>query len=265
MIGDYIFDATLNGAFDSSDAATDMILSEILVRRRANHIAIGQKPAKSTGKRISPNVRGLAERDRFLADPFISEMLKLAWGLENAKILVAGPASQIGTTASYFDGDLTALPFPDAHFDIIVETGLCYLPREQVGFAAGELRRVAKRGVVLGSVTCDVAVDLIERYDLLAGVATLTSRWDWAEQLSFSGLDIALLDPARLALAWERAQTAGAGPGSWYDEPESLLYSLYECRRADTRAGVTFSEFSNSARQQGFGPSAERSHGSKAR
>ena len=238
MIGDYIFDATLNGAFDSSDAATDMILSEILVRRRANRITVGQTPAE--GRR--PRVPGLAERDRFLTDPFISDILKLGWGLEGAKILVAGPAPQIGATASYFDGNLTALPFPDAHFDIIVETGLCYLPREQVGFAAGELRRVAKRGVVLGSITCHVAIDLIERYDLLAGVETLTSRWDWAEQLSFKGLDIALRDPARLALAWERAQAAGAGPGSWYDEPESLLYSFYECRRADTRTRATFSD-----------------------
>jgi protoporphyrinogen oxidase len=233
VIGDYIFDATLNGAFDSADAATDMMLSEILVRRRSHRIRVGQRSAKSKGKSSSSNGRTLAERDRFLSDPFISDMLRIGFGLESAKILIAGPASRTGTPASYFDGDLTALPFPDAHFDVVIETGLCYLPRDRVSHAAGELRRVARRGIVLSSITCDLAIDLLERYDLLAGIETLASRWDWAEQLALKGFDLALLDPVRLAQAWERGQAAGAGPGSWYDEPESLLYSFYECRRAD--------------------------------
>ena len=35
MVGDYMFDATLNGVLDSADAATDLILSDVLRRRRA--------------------------------------------------------------------------------------------------------------------------------------------------------------------------------------------------------------------------------------
>jgi len=35
MVGDYMFDATLNGVMDSADSGTDIILSEILTRRRA--------------------------------------------------------------------------------------------------------------------------------------------------------------------------------------------------------------------------------------
>jgi hypothetical protein len=35
VTGDYLFDATLNGVLDSADSATDVILSDVLMRRRA--------------------------------------------------------------------------------------------------------------------------------------------------------------------------------------------------------------------------------------
>src|SRR3982074_3076156 len=43
VVGDYLFDSTLNGLLDSSDAATDIILTE---RRRLRHaLGKGGKPA----------------------------------------------------------------------------------------------------------------------------------------------------------------------------------------------------------------------------
>ncbi|HEX9170032.1 MAG TPA: amine oxidase, partial [Roseiarcus sp.] len=41
MVGDYMFDATLNGVLDSADAATDLILSDVLGRRRARLLQAG--------------------------------------------------------------------------------------------------------------------------------------------------------------------------------------------------------------------------------
>ncbi len=35
VVGDYLFDSTLNGLFDSSDAATDLILTETIKLRYA--------------------------------------------------------------------------------------------------------------------------------------------------------------------------------------------------------------------------------------
>jgi monoamine oxidase len=237
IVGDYIFDATLNGAFDSADAASDMMLAEMLIRRRSARIAAGKPAEGARPKRkrkrggISPAARGLAERDRFLTGRFFLDMLKIAWDLDAAKILVAGPGPRTGLSALHFHGDLTELPFPDGRFDIVVETGLCYLPRKRVGAAARELRRVARQGILLASINCDLAIDLLERYDLLMGVKTLASRWDWSEQLASTNLEPVLLNSGRLMQAWERALAAGAGPGSWYDEPESLLYSFYACSR----------------------------------
>jgi hypothetical protein len=125
-------------------------------------------------------------------------------------------------------GDMTDLPFRDGYFDVVIERGLCYLPRDFAASAIMELRRVVRRGVVLGSVTTDLAIDLLERYDLVAGVETLASRWDWSDMLFAQGFDHGLNDPARLARAWKRAEEAGAGVGHWYEDANALLYCVYQ-------------------------------------
>jgi SAM-dependent methyltransferase len=125
-------------------------------------------------------------------------------------------------------GDMLDLPFRDGYFDVVIERGLCYLPRDFAATAVMELRRVVRRGVVLGSVTTDLAIDLLERYDLVAGVATLASRWDWSDLMFAQGFDHGLNDPARLERAWKRAEEAGAGLGHWYEDAHALLYCIYQ-------------------------------------
>jgi hypothetical protein len=86
---------------------------------------------------------------------------------------------------------------------------------------------VTKHGVLLGSVTTDLTLELIERYNLLEDMQVLCSRWDWAEKLA-AGFVHALFDPSRLGEAWERVEATGVGPGRWYEDSESLLYCVYE-------------------------------------
>lgn len=251
VVGDYMFDATLNGVLDSADTATDMILADVLARRRS-----GQIEAESTIRaNLWPAANGEV-RDRFFEASFLADMLRITWGLKpGARILNlgSGPGTMVGALRSLgFDaygladrrlvhkrtpenlrdfnlfGELTRLPFPDGHFDAVIETGLCRLPSDQVSSAVEELRRVTRRGVILGSTTVDLAIDLLERYDFLADVKTVASRWDWSEYFYAHGFDHALNDPTLLAEAWKRAQAAGAGPGHWYEDPESLLYCFYE-------------------------------------
>ncbi len=276
VVGDYIFDATLNGVLDSADTATDMILADVLIRRRSSVANIeGAGPGDPWSR--SGNIE---VRNRFFDASFIADMLKITWQLEPGdRILNVGSGSgmMVGALRSagfdafgvesipsahkqtpdslrFFNlvGAYARLPFPDNYFDVVIETGLCTLPSGEIASAVGELRRVARRGVILGSVTTDLPIDLLERYDLLAGVQTVNSRWDWAEHLYAHGFDHALADPALLAEAWKRAEAAGAGPGHWYEDPESLLYCFYEVPRPAPEPAIMTVE-SASADEQTLG------------
>jgi SAM-dependent methyltransferase len=243
VVGDYIFDATLNGVLDSSDAATEMILADMLMRRRGS----------VEGDRRNPD--GTEVWQELFEPNFLADMLPAVWGVETgAKVLVAGSGAGVavatlrarGYDAYGFEadarvhactpldlrpfnltGDLANLPFDDSAFDVVLEACLCQAPRGRVDGIAAELRRVARAGVFLGSVVSDLALELIERHNLLVRVETFMSRWEWSELLLAHGFDLALSDPAKLESAWQRALTANAGPGQWCEDAEGLLYCFY--------------------------------------
>jgi monoamine oxidase len=245
VVGDYMFDSTLNGALDSAEVASDVIVADIVMRRRiaGNGIAVVRVDAAGAASEAA-----LAP---FFGGPFLAQMLKVVWGLgPGAKVLGIGSESAIAVVAL---GDLGfdvcvididqlgrkpgGLPFAEHHFDAVVEIGLCRLPRTAIVPAIAELARVARCGVMLGSVVSDLPVEMIECHDLLAGVETFASRWDWSEEFLAQGFGHALVDPDRLAEAWRCAQAYGAGPGSWYEDSEGLLYCFYsvECVQARDR------------------------------
>jgi protoporphyrinogen oxidase/SAM-dependent methyltransferase len=255
-VGDYMFDATLNGVLDSADTVTDLILSDVIFRRRALTRQCSAASEADGVRAACDNelVRGVFEGS------LLADLLSIAYGVRRGgRILSVGPGAAAmvaalraqGFEAWGFDGtphgrahdshpaqsharnhnlvgDMADLPFRDGAFDVVIERGLCYLPRDRVTKAVAELRRVTRRGVVLGSVTTDLAIDLLERYDLVAGVATLSSRWDWSDLMFAHGFDHALSDPARLDRAWKRAEEAGAGLGHWYEDAHALLYCIYQ-------------------------------------
>jgi monoamine oxidase/SAM-dependent methyltransferase len=252
LVGDYLFDSTLNGVLDSADSATDLILSDVLLRRRTAR----RKLEGTLGADVWYPGANEEVRDQFFNGPFVAELLKLVWDLEpGARVLNLGSASgmtvaalrELGFEAFGIEsgrlahartaeecrefnllGDPTDMPFPEAYFDVVIDTGLCYLPRPRIAEAVAELRRVARRGVMLGSVVTDLTIETIERYDLHANVKTLWSRWNWSEEFFAKGFDHALIDPDRLAKVWRWAQASGAGPGHWYEDPEAVLYCFYD-------------------------------------
>jgi SAM-dependent methyltransferase len=124
--------------------------------------------------------------------------------------------------------DFAHLPFENGQFDAVIETGLYRTAEDSAESAIAELYRVTKNGVLLGSVTTDLSVELIERFDLLEGVQVLCSRWDWAERFYTAGFAHALFDASRLGKAWEKIEGSGVRSSGWYEDSESLLYSVYE-------------------------------------
>src|SRR5262245_315501 len=97
LVGDYLFDSTLNGLLDSSDAATDIVVSEMMRLRRTRALN-GKALSDKIDRGYFENYRGLGpygEVWRQFTDPdHLSGLIRTVWGRDNGhKLLVAGSAS----------------------------------------------------------------------------------------------------------------------------------------------------------------------------
>ena len=251
VVGDYMFDATVNGVLDSADTATDLITADVVMRRKER--TDGETAGASDA--VPPEALTHTVYERYLAPDFVRDMLAIAWELSarNRVLLVGAQAAALmpafrraGINAWSASNDRDAhlglppemrrhhvlgkvqhLPFEDRRFDAVIETELCHLPRTRVPEAIAELKRVSRVGVVSASVNSDLCLDLLERYGLVDGVRTLISRWEWADLFLAQGMKQALGEPGRLSRAWQRTLENGAGPGLWHEDAESVLYSFF--------------------------------------
>ncbi|MCK1391389.1 FAD-dependent oxidoreductase [Bradyrhizobium sp. 1] len=258
VVGDYLFDSTLNGLLDSSDAATDIILTEMMRLRREQEE--GKPASDKIDRDYFENYRGLgpySEAWKHFTDPdYLTKLIGIVWGkAKGAKLLVAGSASgelvgalrQRGIDAFGIEnnraihaktpkalkkynklGSITDMPFKDSSFDFVFETSLCHLSPKQVVRAIRELNRVVKTGLVFGSITSDMASVVIDRYDLLRGVKKLGTWWEWSELFFGNGFDLSMHRKDCTDALWEATLAANKGPGQWYADADSLRYSFFD-------------------------------------
>jgi protoporphyrinogen oxidase/SAM-dependent methyltransferase len=263
LVGDYLFDSTLNGLLDSSDAATDIILTEMMRLRRARGKDDGQ-----AGRPLSDKIdrdyfdsyRGLGPYhevwQQFTDPDYLSELIRIVWNkAKGTRLLVAGSASgelvgalrdrgidawgiennryihaRTPKALQKFNklGSIADMPFRDNGFDIVFETALCHVPERGVARAVRELHRVAKTGLVFGSITSDMAPGLIDRYDLLRGVKKLGTWWEWSELFFGNGFDLSMHRHDCTDALWAATLAANKGPGQWYADSDSLRYSFFD-------------------------------------
>jgi monoamine oxidase/SAM-dependent methyltransferase len=258
VVGDYLFDSTLNGLLDSSDAATDLIVTEMMKLRYARDGAT--TPSDKIDASYFENYRGQGRYqdvwNRFSDPDYLLRMLDIVWGCpKNCKLLVAGSASgelvgalrgrgidawgvennraihaRTPKALQKYNklGSITKLPFKDAQFDFVYETSLCHVSDGQAVRATRELNRVVKTGMIFGSVTSDLAPDLIDRYDLLRGVKKLGTWWEWSELFFANGFDLSMNRNDVTEALWQATLAAGKGPGQWYTDADSLRYSFFD-------------------------------------
>jgi len=259
VVGDYLFDSTLNGLLDSSDAATDIIVTETMKLRRARALG-GDTSADKIDRSYFENYRNQGPYaevwNRFTDPDYLMQTIKTVWGRDRGyKLLVAGSASGelVGALRSrgveafgvennrYIHGKTPAalkpfntlgsvvdLPFEDEQFDFVFETSLCHVADNRVVKAIRELRRVARTGLVFGSVTSDMDPAVIDRYDLLRGVKKLGTWWEWSELFFNNGFDLSMHRNDCGDALWEATLKAGRGPGHWYGDADSLRYSFFD-------------------------------------
>jgi monoamine oxidase/SAM-dependent methyltransferase len=259
VVGDYLFDSTLNGLFDSSDAATDLILTETIKLRYAK--GQGAQPVSDKIDRdYFDNYRGVGPYSevwsQFTDPDYLMQLIKLTWNrAKGYKLLIAGSASGelVGALRSRgvdawgvesnraihartpkelkqynILGSITDLPFKDDEFDFVFETSLCHVSDKQVVKAIGELRRVIRKGLIFGSITSDLSAALIDKYNLLRGVKKLGTWWEWSELFFGNGFDLSMHRRDVTQALWEATLAANKGPGNWYADADSLRYSFFD-------------------------------------
>jgi protoporphyrinogen oxidase/SAM-dependent methyltransferase len=259
LVGDYLFDSTLNGLLDSSDAATDIILTEMMRLRRERAQGAAQFSDK-IDRDYFENYRGMGpyrEAWRHFTDPdYLTRLIDIVWGkAKGARLLVAGSASgelvgalrERGIDAFGIDnnraihartpkalqeynklGSILDLPFEDGAFDFVFETSLCHVAPKQAVRAIRELNRVVRTGLLFGSITSDMAPALIDRYDLLRGVKKLGTWWEWSELFFGNGFDLSMHRKECTDEVWQATLAANKGPGHWYADADSLRYSFFD-------------------------------------
>jgi SAM-dependent methyltransferase len=305
VVGDYLFDSTINGVLDSADYATDLLQAWALKRRLLRVAATasgisylsknGQKSPSSaaTNGSVSPSFgsngasvggfdgnhaiaaallkKSKVDRSYFLNyyedlsyeesfheyfdAKYVTDLIKLAWQIEPPyRLLDAGSAS--GLTLELFAeqrveawgveknkyihsltrqrlkkrnllGDIRKLPFADDYFDFVYETCLAYVPEAQLARALKELCRVTRRGVIFASITSDMNPELFNRPNMLGGMKTLMTLWEWAELFMANGFKLAVTQEKTLARIWRCDQRCNADDDDWYPNADSMRYCFY--------------------------------------
>jgi SAM-dependent methyltransferase len=249
---------------DSSDAATDIILTEMMKLRYARSES-GRSRSDKIDRSYFENYRGVGPYqevwNRFTDPAYLTNLIRIVWGrAKGYKLLIAGSASgelvgalrDRGIDAWGIEnnraihaktpkalrkynklGSITKMPFRNGQFDFVFETSLCHVGEKLVPKAIRELNRVVKTGLMFASVTSDMPAALIDQYDLLRGVRKLGTWWEWSELFFSNGFDLSMNRHDVLDAVWNATLAAGKGPGNWYIDADSLRYSFFDKVEAD--------------------------------
>jgi monoamine oxidase/SAM-dependent methyltransferase len=266
VVGDYLFDSTLNGVLDSADFVTDLILTELRKRKYAVPATNG-RASSAGGDRVSDSLNtiyhdqynGTSSYEESFEDYFCErytmDLIRTVWRWSPPYTLLdCGSAS--GQTLAAFDnvgikawgvensrhihsktptkwrkrnlhGDVRKLPFPDNSFDFVYDTCLCYLPEEDLGQAIAELFRVCRVGVYYGGVATDMTCEVIEAHDLFDEVRSFLTLWEWSEAFLRKGFRLAVSDPKVVARAWKIEVESNEGDFPWYPDGESMRHCFF--------------------------------------
>jgi protoporphyrinogen oxidase/SAM-dependent methyltransferase len=264
VVGDYLFDTTINGVLDSAEIATDLVFSRLRRSQPRSAVApliANARTTKPLGltKSYFKYYDGKRDYNRsfdvYFDAKYIATLIWLAWGKRPPyRLLDAGSAS--GLTIDAFAqediyawgiennqyihkktpkhlrrknllADVCDIPFVDDYFDFAYETCLCYVPEISIDKAISELCRVTKHGVIFGSVTTDILESAFKiKKDALAGVMTSRSTQEWSELFLHNGFRCAVDDPEILKQVWKVERKADDGK-PWYPTKESIKYCFY--------------------------------------
>jgi monoamine oxidase/SAM-dependent methyltransferase len=260
VVGDYLFDATLNGALQSADYVSGRIATRLIQER---HVRMTNESEAGSGTYVPASYHDHYAGERSY-EQAMSEYFDEFWVIDNIwaiwneeppyRLLDCGSANGLtlprfrrrGVTAWGVEnspyihgktpekwrrynklGDVRALPFEDNFFDFVYDTSLCYLPPDDLTAAISELHRVCRTGVILGGITSDARPSALERSDVLKNVRSLMTLPEWAERMQLGGFKVATANKVNLRRAW-KVETVDNHPGpTWYPDVRRLRLCFY--------------------------------------
>ena len=251
LVGDYLFDSTLNGVLDSAELVCDEIYTDAVMNHgvarslRSDYFDYydGEQPyekcfleffdaryttdlLKAVWRRKPPyklldvgSASGLTLRE-------FEKIGVEAWGVENNQYIHSRTPKKL--LKRNLLGDIRSLPFPDNSFDFVYDTSLCYVPEADLVRAINELRRVTRVGLIFGTITSDMTQQIASEGDILDGVQSLRSLWEWSDLILGLGFRVAVLDQETLDKVWKIETEANEGGPAWYPERELMRYCFYQ-------------------------------------
>jgi protoporphyrinogen oxidase/SAM-dependent methyltransferase len=231
VVGDYLFDSTINGAFDSADIVARLVLKELDVN--ATILPDDYFDYYSGDDKYEDSFS-----DHFDA-AYVGDLVRYVWRLEPPySLLDAGSANGLtldSFAASGIDatglenspyihsrtpshlldrnilGDICDMPFADNAFDFIYETCLVYVSEHNIPRALKELRRVARRGVIFGSVFSDMRAKIVREERLLSNAQTRWTSKQWMNAFIAAGFAPAITSEEILRQVWKYEKRANRG------------------------------------------------------
>jgi len=148
-----------------------------------------------------------------------------AWGIENNAYIHS--KTPVEWRQRNLLGDVRKMPFTDGSFDFIYETSLPYLPEEEIDQAIKEMFRVCRAGIVFHGTATDMTEEVIEDYELFAGLQTFWTFAEWSDAFVRNGFQFAVSDSSLLDEIWRIEQEADADDWNWYPNKESMRFSFF--------------------------------------
>jgi ubiquinone/menaquinone biosynthesis C-methylase UbiE len=266
VVGDYLFDSTLNGVLDSADFVTDLILTELRKQKYAVPAVNGHVASAVQEQCLGPLDAGYHDQydgtssyedsfEEYFCEQYTIDLIRAVWGWSPPYTLLdCGSASgqtleafaRVGVEAWGVEnsphihsrtprkwknrnllGDVRKLPFPDNSFDFVYDTCLCYLPEGDLGQAIAELFRVCRVGVYYAGVATDMTCEVIETHDLFDEVRSFLTLWEWSEAFLSQGFRLAVTDPKVVARAWRIEVKSNEGDFPWYPDGETMRHCFF--------------------------------------
>jgi len=148
-----------------------------------------------------------------------------AWGIENSAYIHSKTPEE--WRERNLLGDVCKMPFEDNAFDFLYVTCLPHLPEGEIAQAVRELFRVCRVGVVFHGVTTDMTEEVIEDFELFAGLQTFWTFAEWSDAMVGAGFQLAISDAALLDEVWRIEQEVEDDDWDWYPDKETMKYSFF--------------------------------------